>query len=183
MKKYLIIAVLLLSNNIFAQVEVVSTFIEKWDNSKDYLLAVAEAMPEDKYDYKPAEREMSFREQLFHIQDNMNWLGTTHFSGEKYVKKEAVKGLSKAQIIQEIKASFDKAKAFVQNTNDIELSQKVDFFGWSKIKITNTQLDARSCYPSQSANFSIFEPEWNSTTQVCWLVILQFRYLQLKKLT
>ncbi len=143
MKKYLIIAVLLLSNNIFAQVEVVSTFIEKWDNSKDYLLAVAEAMPEDKYDYKPAEREMSFREQLFHIQDNMNWLGATHFSGEKYVKKEAVKGLSKAQIIQEIKASFDKAKAFVQNTNDIELSQKVDFFAGpkSKLQILNLMQD------------------------------------------
>ena len=143
MKKYLIIEVLLLSNNIFAQVEVVSTFIEKWDNSKDYLVAVAEAMPEDKYDYKPAEREMSFREQLFHIQDNMNWLSTTHFSGEKYVKKEAVKGLSKAQMIQEIKASFDKAKAFVQNTNDIELSQKVDFFAGpkSKLQILNLMQD------------------------------------------
>lgn len=143
MKKHLIIAVLLLSNNIFAQVEVVSTFIEKWDNSKDYLVAVAEAMPEDKYDYKPAEREMSFREQLFHIQDNMNWLGTTHFSGEKYVKKEAVKGLSKAQMIQEIKASFDKAKTFVQKTNDIELSQKVDFFAGpkSKLQILNLMQD------------------------------------------
>ena len=143
MKKYLIIAVLLLSNNIFAQVEVVATFIEKWDNSKDYLVAVAEAMPEDKYDYKPAEREMSLREQLFHIQDNMNWLGTTHFSGEKYVKKEAVKGLSKAQMIQEIKASFYKAKAFVQKTNDAELSQKVDFFAGpkSKLQILNLMQD------------------------------------------
>ncbi|MFV8371715.1 DinB family protein [Flavobacterium sp. LB2P74] len=143
MKKCLIIAVLLLSNSIFAQVEVVSTFIEKWDNSKDYLVAAAEAMPEDKYDYKPIEREMSFREQLFHIQDNMNWLGTTHFSGEKYVKKEAVKGLSKAQMIQEIKASFDKAKTFVAKTNDIELSQKVDFFAGpkSKLQILNLMQD------------------------------------------
>ncbi|MDI6032544.1 DinB family protein [Flavobacterium sp. LB2P84] len=143
MKKCLIIAVLLLSNSIFAQVEVVSTFIEKWDNSKDYLVAVAEAMPEDKYDFKPAAREMSFREQLFHIQDNMNWLSTTHFSGEKYVKKEAVKGLSKAQIIQEIKASFDKAKTFVQKTNDAELSQKVDFFAGpkSKLQILNLMQD------------------------------------------
>jgi uncharacterized damage-inducible protein DinB len=135
MKKYLIIAVLLLSNNIFAQVEVVSTFVEKWDNSKDYLVAVAEAMPEEKYDYKPAAREMSFREQLFHIQENMNWLSTTHFSEEKYMKKEALKGLSKAQIIQEIKTSFEKAKAFVQKINDAELSQKVTFFEGSKSKL------------------------------------------------
>ncbi len=143
MKKCLIIAVLLLSNSIFAQVEVVATFIEKWDNSKDYLVAVAEAMPEDKYDYKPAAREMSFREQLFHIQDNMNWLSTTHFSEEKYDKKEVVKELSKAQIIQEIKSSFDKAKAFVQKTNDAELSQKVDFFAGpkSKLQILNLMQD------------------------------------------
>lgn len=135
--------VLLLSNSIFAQAEVVSTFIEKWDNSKDYLVAVAEAMPEDKYDYKPAEREMSFKEQLFHIQDNMNWLGTTYFSEEKYVKKEAVKGLSKAQIIQEIKTSFYKAKAFVQKTNDAELSQKAAFFAGqkSKLQILNLMQD------------------------------------------
>ncbi|MFV8268978.1 DinB family protein [Flavobacterium sp. GT2N3] len=143
MKKCLIIAILLLSNTIFAQVEVVSTFIEKWDNSKDYLVAVAQAMPEDQYDYKPSTREMSFREQLFHIQDNMNLLSTTHFSGQKYVKKEAVNGLSKAQIIQEIKTSFDTAKTFVQKTKDAELSQKVDFFAGpkSKLQILNLMQD------------------------------------------
>ncbi|TDE31455.1 DinB family protein [Flavobacterium ranwuense] len=143
MKKYLIITVLLLSSSIFAQVEVVSTFIEKWDNSKDYLIAVAQAMPEDKYDYKPTAQEMSFREQLFHIQDNMKWLSTTHFSEEKYVKKEAAKGLSKAQIIQEIEASFDTAKTFVQKTKDVELSQKVDFFAGpkSKLQILNLMQD------------------------------------------
>lgn len=143
MNKYLIIAVLLLSNTIFSQVEVVSTFIEKWDNSKDYLVAVAQAMPEDKYDYKPTTREMSFREQLFHIQENMNWLSITYFAEEKYVKKEALKGLSKTQIIQEIQASFDKAKAFVQKTNDAELSQKAAFFAGqkSKLQILNLMQD------------------------------------------
>lgn len=79
MKKPILLLILLVSNFIFAQVEVVSTFVKKWDNSKDYLVAVAQAMPEDKYDYKPTAREMSFREQLFHIQDNVNWLSITHF--------------------------------------------------------------------------------------------------------
>jgi uncharacterized damage-inducible protein DinB len=143
MKKCLIIVVLLLSNSIFAQVEVVSTFIEKWDNSKDYLVAVAQAMPEDKYDYKPTAREMTFREQLFHIQENMNWLSTTYFLGEQHAKKEEVKGLSKAQIILNIIASFDAAKARVQKIKDVELSQKVDFFAGpkSKLQILNLMQD------------------------------------------
>lgn len=143
MKKSLIIAFLFLTNSLFSQVEVVSTFIEKWDNSKDYLVAVAQAMPEDKYDYKPTEREMSFKEQLFHILENMNWLSTTYFSKEKYLKKEESKGLSKAQIIQEIKDSFDKAKIIVQKTKYLELSQKVDFFAGpkSKLQILNLMQD------------------------------------------
>ena len=143
MKKCLIITILLLSNPIFAQVEVVTTFIEKWENSKNYLIAVAQAMPEEKYDYKPTEREMSFRDQLFHIQDNMNWLSTTHFSDQKYVKKESVKGLTKAQIIQEIKTSFDSAKIAIQKTKDAELSQKVTLFASlkSKLQILNLMQD------------------------------------------
>lgn len=133
----------MLSNSIFAQVEVIATFIEKWDNSKDYLVAVAQAMPEDKYDYKPSTREMSFREQLFHIQDNMNWLSTTHFSEQKYVKKVAGKVLSKTQIIQEIKTSFDTVKTFIKKTKEVELSDKVDFFAGpkSKLQILNLMQD------------------------------------------
>jgi len=135
MKAFLIFVCALMSNNTFAQVEVVSAFIEKWDNSRDYLVAVAQAMPEDKYDYKPTEREMSFREQLFHIQENMNWLSTTHFSEEKYVKKEVVKELSKDQVISSIVASFDAAKARIQKVKEIDLSQKVDFFTGPKTKL------------------------------------------------
>lgn len=133
----------MLSNTIFAQVEVIATFIEKWDNSKDYLVAVAQAMPEDQYDYKPTEREMSFREQLFHIQDNMNWLSITYFIEQKYVKKEVVKGISKAQIIQDIKTSFDTAKTFVKKTKEAELFHKVDFFAGpkSKLQILNLMQD------------------------------------------
>lgn len=144
MKKLVIIIVLSLSNSVFAQVEVVSNFIEKWDNSKDYLVAVAQAMPEDKYDFKPTDREMSFREQLFHIQENMNWLSITHFSGEKYVKKnEAALELKKAQIIRGLIASFDIAKIRIQKVKDIELSQKVDFFAGpkSKLQILNLMQD------------------------------------------
>lgn len=143
MKALLILVCALMSNCIFAQVEVVSAFIEKWDNSRDYLVAVAQAMPEDKYDYKPTEREMSFREQLFHIQENMNWLSTTHFSEAKYVKIEVDKELSKDQVISNIIASFDDAKARIQKVKEIEFSQKVDFFAGpiTKLQILNLLQD------------------------------------------
>ena len=135
MKVYVLLIFLLITNSTFSQAEVVSTFIEKWDNSRDYLVAVAQAMPEDQYDYKPTQREMTFKEQLFHIQDNINWLSTTYFSGQKYDKKETVKGQSKAQVILEIIASFDAAKLRIQNLKEDELAHKVDFFAGSKSKL------------------------------------------------
>lgn len=143
MKKIFIVIAFFLSINLFAQVEVIPTFIEKWDNSKEYLLAVARAMPEEQYDFKPAAREMSFREQLFHIQDNMLWLSTTHFSAQKYEKKVFDKSRSKAQILQDIQASFDQSKAFVQQAREAELSNKVEFFAGpkSKFQILNLMQD------------------------------------------
>jgi len=44
---------------------------EKWANSEVYLQEIAEALPDSLYDYKPTAEEMSFREQLIHIGNNM----------------------------------------------------------------------------------------------------------------
>ncbi len=38
-----------------------------WKISRQFTVAVAEAMPEDSYGYKPTEKQMSFGEQMFHI--------------------------------------------------------------------------------------------------------------------
>ncbi|MFA9191884.1 DinB family protein [Flavobacterium sp. FZUC8N2.13] len=143
MKNIFIVIGFLLSINLFAQAEIIPTFIEKWDNSKEYLLAVASAMPEEQYDFKPAAREMSFREQLFHIQDNMLWLSTTHFSTQKYEKKVFDTSRSKAQILLDIQTSFDQARAFVQQASEGELSNKVPFFAGpkSKLQILNLMQD------------------------------------------
>ena len=67
------------------------TFLHKKDNSKNYLLEIAEAMPEANYNFKPTERQMSFKEQLLHIRQNMVWLSETYFmeNGEKSKKIES----------------------------------------------------------------------------------------------
>ena len=79
MKKILFIFIGLLFSYGHAQDQTIPTFLEKWENSKTYLLEIAEVMPLEKYDYKPTSREMTFLEQLQHIQQNMEWLGTTYF--------------------------------------------------------------------------------------------------------
>lgn len=134
---------LVLTNLLTAQIEVIPTFLEKWDNSKNYLIEVANAMPEADYDYKPTMQEMTFKQQLFHILDNIDWLSTTYFSTVKHSKKDRSKIATKVEIIAEIEQSFDNAKVKVQKSSIADLSQKVDFFAGpkSKLQILNLMQD------------------------------------------
>jgi uncharacterized damage-inducible protein DinB len=143
MKKFIVLTFVLVSNSIFSQQLVIDTFVEKWDNSKVYLVQMAEAMPEDKYDFKPSEREMSFKDQVFHILGNMDWLSATYFSKEKYNKNDFASIKTKAQLIAQINTSFDLAKAKIIQNKNIDLSEKVDFFAGpkSKLQILNLMQD------------------------------------------
>lgn len=143
MKSLLIGFFLVLTNLVTAQIEVIPTFVEKWDNSKNYLIQVANAMPEADYHYKPTMQEMTFKEQLFHILDNMDWLSTTYFSTVKHAKKDRSKITTKAEIIAEIEQAFNNAKVKVQKSSTTDLSQKVDFFAGpkSKLQILNLMQD------------------------------------------
>lgn len=135
MKKTICILVLFISAVVSAQQEITTTFIEKWDNSKTYLYDIAKAMPESQYDFKATVREMSFKEQVFHILENMDWLSTTYFSTAKYQKKDRSKITSKEAILKEIESAFDKAKNTIKEDKNPNLNEKVDFFAGPKTRL------------------------------------------------
>ena len=133
MKKLVLIYLFLVSNLVSAQ-EIIPTFLEKWQNSKNYLIEVAKSMPEEKYNYKPTEREMTFAKQLLHIKANIDWLSSTYFSNEPKKEKELNENLSKAAIIAELEKSFDTCYALISKTKSNTLNDKVDFFAGPKTK-------------------------------------------------
>ena len=125
---------MLFSLNSFSQNETMDAFLEKWQNSKTYLLDLAKAMPEENYSFKPTEREMSFGEQLLHIKGNMDWLSTSYFTSEKFDKKKDETVYSKEEIISMLEKSFDNVYEVIKNTNPKKLKDKVDFFAGPKTK-------------------------------------------------
>jgi len=141
----LVLLVLLLSlANINAQQTSVKTaFLEKWENSKNYLIEIAEAMPEDVYDFKPTERQMSFKEQLLHIKGNMEWLSTTYFTDLKYEKSESLMVMTKVETIIELEKGFDRVIKIIEKTADEDLKETVEFFAGpkSKLQILNLMQD------------------------------------------
>lgn len=144
-KSILVLFVLLLpfSNINAQQTTVKDAFLEKWENSKNYLIEIAEAMPEELYDFKPTERQMSFKEQLLHIKGNMEWLSNSYFTEIKYEKEKPNLDMSKAETILELEKGFDSAIQIIEKTPDEDLIETVDFFAGpkSKLQILNLMQD------------------------------------------
>ncbi len=110
-------------------------FLEKWKNSKNYLLAVAEVMPEEAYAFKPTERQMSFKEQLIHIKGNMDWLSVSYFSNTEFKREETPLPNTKAETLALLKNAFNSVSELIKNTPDENLKDIVEFFSGPKSKL------------------------------------------------
>ena len=132
--KYSLLFIILISNTIWAQNPTTDAFLEKWNNSKNYLIEVAKAMPEDLYEYKPTEKQMSFGEQLIHIKDNMEWLSNAYFTDKEYKKVKDDKNYSKEETIDLLEKAFDSAYKIIKNSDPKLLNSKVEFFAGPKTR-------------------------------------------------
>ena len=130
----LLIFITMITNQLQSQNDVKSAFLLKWENSKNYLLELAEIMPSENYDFKPTERQMSFQEQLLHIKANMVWLSETYFMKEGE-KSEKIKPKKKEEIILHLTKSFDKVSEIIKTISLDELTTEVDFFAGPKSKL------------------------------------------------
>ncbi|PKA82859.1 putative damage-inducible protein DinB [Ulvibacter sp. MAR_2010_11] len=152
MKNYLFCLVLFCVTPLLAQQSTPKeAFLEKWENSKNYLVALAEAMPENHFDFKPTERQMSFKEQLVHIKDNMDWLSNTYFTASEYKREKAKLPATKAETIALLSEAFDATLNIIKNTSESDLSETVDFFSGlkSKLQILNLLQDHVSHHRGQ----------------------------------
>ena len=123
-------------NLLQSQDNVIPTFLEKWENSKTYLVAIAEAMPPEKYDFKPTERQKGFQDQLMHIKSNMDWLSGTYFGGQSNKKNSGNNSkLTKEETIKLLIKGFDGVSAILKNIPSDALSEKVEFFAGEKSKL------------------------------------------------
>ena len=108
-------------------------WLEKWENSKGYLLEIARSMLAEQYSFKPTDRQMSFAEQLVHIQSNMQWLGSTHFEMSKTA--EASPEEEKQTIINKLEQSFNAVGQAINVFPEEGLAETVDFFAGPKSKL------------------------------------------------
>ncbi len=100
----------------------------KWNNAKAYTLGVAMQMPDADYNYKPVPEEMSFKQQLLHIAQNINWLSTAYLLSPAKTPDIDTATNTKAAVLQIVSDAYDRALTAQQQLTAQQLDEVVPFF-------------------------------------------------------
>ncbi|MCP9766593.1 DinB family protein [Lacihabitans sp. LS3-19] len=141
MKKILLL--LIIASQGFAQKQspFITDALSKWQGMKSYTLAVAEAMPEEKYNFKPVADENTFGFQLIHMANNMYGISSKLIrntespldlkSFENRIKNNTI---SKKEIIEHLSNAFDYAEETFAQMTDKTLEEELDYWGGHSTK-------------------------------------------------
>jgi uncharacterized damage-inducible protein DinB len=98
-------------------VTLASDMLKDWSQQKATMVAIADAMPEDKFGYKSTPAQRSYGEQVLHVvQVNQALLGT--LGGKTAAPTINMKAMSKADILQALRQSYDYGEAVFKEFNN-----------------------------------------------------------------
>jgi len=106
---------------------VTTTVRQMVDRQGKNIIAAAEEMPAEKYDYHPTEAQMSFAHLISHIIESNNFL-CAKISDQTEPKSEVKDTDGKAKLVPALKASFDYCAAALEKTNDAKLGDTVTLY-------------------------------------------------------
>lgn len=117
----------------------IKEYIERLEQSKAYLILVAETMPEAHYKFRATAESMSFEEHLMHIAWAMDWHSQSLIGGRKARDWNTdttlkVGNKSKKEMIATIAETFDTTIRFIANLDLDILDERQDYFGANRTK-------------------------------------------------
>ena len=143
MKHILILTTIMLFSSVtsplFAQQDsFIKDYLERLENSRKYLILVAETMPEDKYDYKATSESLTFAENLMHIGYAIDWHSQSLLGGRESRDWKTdtifkVANKSKEEMIATNK-TFDETIQLIKQFDTVKLNDELDYFGLNRTK-------------------------------------------------
>ena len=96
-----------------------------WERTKNLVLGLVNAMPDDKWSFRPTPAQGTFAERALHIADiDIKLLSTL---GGKTPAPSALnpKAATKADVVAALQASFDYGAAVLKEFNDQQLTERI----------------------------------------------------------
>ncbi|MEO0573676.1 MAG: DinB family protein [Bacteroidota bacterium] len=114
-------------------------YLERLENSRKYLILIAETMPKDKYSFKVTPEASTFAEHLMHIAWAMDWHSQSLLGGREARDWETdtelrVRLKSKEEMIAAVNTTFDRTIALIEQFDVAKLDAKLDYFGLARTK-------------------------------------------------
>lgn len=144
MKNILIlVAILILSSvtsPILAQDDVfIKDYLERLENSRRYLIFLAENMPEDKYNFKATPESKTFAENLMHIGYALDWHSQSLLGGRdsrdwRTDTTFVAADKSKQEMIARIDKTFDEAIKLMVKFDTMQFDDRLDYLGLNRTK-------------------------------------------------
>ncbi|MGK7394578.1 MAG: DinB family protein [Candidatus Cyclobacteriaceae bacterium M3_2C_046] len=105
-----------------------------WQMAMDHTLEVAEAMPEEKYDFKPTAVSKTFGEQMVHIAHSSVGISKFMLLGEQGRSPEPkASEMSKAEIINLLKENMGMVKDIIKSMSEEDMMAMTKTFGGNEI--------------------------------------------------
>lgn len=99
-------------------------YLPVWEEAREHCLAVAQAMPEDLYGYKPTEVSKTFGEQMVHIAHTVVLLTQRYVQGMDVVPNTPdASTMTKAEIIALLEEGFDYVTGVIMTVEQDQLDQ------------------------------------------------------------
>lgn len=117
----------------------IQSHLIKLKNAKTYTLAIADKMDAINYTFKPVKEEMSFKEQLVHIAENIYWLSSTYLNEELNPakdKKVSAQEMTKEQVIRFVTEAYEYGYKAIEALDEKTLLKS---FNWSGGKMNKYQ--------------------------------------------
>lgn len=127
---FIILCACFLQQNAMAQSYFKKDYPNVWQRSTDYTLEVAAAMPAHQWSYKPAEKSMSFREQLVHLIQNIAYLSAS-ITGNRpdFFKGKDPETLNQDEIMKTLHEAFDSVGRLIKTVDALTLKESIEFGG------------------------------------------------------
>lgn len=136
----LLVLLSILPDSINAQQDnFVADYLERLENSRKYILVVAEMMPEEHYNFKATEESLTFAENLMHIGFALDWHSQSLLGGRESRVWQSdtiykVVNKSKIEMMATIDHTFDEAIKLIEDFDTTQMEDELDYFGLQRSK-------------------------------------------------
>jgi uncharacterized damage-inducible protein DinB len=100
--------------------------VATWERTAANLIDVADAMPEERYDFKPTPEVRTFREQLVHVAGTVQRFIDTANS-TKGESEPSQKTMTKADVVRLLTQTFQAGQAMIGSLTDAQMVEPVKF--------------------------------------------------------